>query len=265
MTARIGKTLAPWTAALAALCLWHGALHAQSSVMIWPLDPVIEDDQRAGAMWLENRGTQTVSMQIRVLGWTQANREDSYDNQDAVVPSPPMAVIPAGQRQLIRLMNTRPAPDGKEVAYRVLVDELPGTDKSDDADGGQSGGSAMGIKLQIRYSVPLFVSGKGHWNKPRPDKRRDPATAVQPVLRWRTERDGAAHFLVVRNTGETHARLTVPQWVRGSEVTPIHQGLLGYVLPGAEMRWRLESPPPPDAVPQARVNASEAPIRLLAQ
>lgn len=261
-------TKRPWPILLlaAALCvgLLPGASRAASSIMIWPLDPVIEDDQRAAAMWLENRGEQAVSMQVRVFGWTQANHEESYENQEAVIASPPLAVIPPGQRQLVRLMNTRSAADGTELAYRVLVDELPSPDSAA-GNANQADGNAMGIKLQIRYSVPLFVSGKGVWTKPRADRRRDAGEPTQPVLRWRTEREGDAHYLVIRNTGAAHARLTAVQWVRGAELVPISAGLLGYVLPGAQMRWRLPAPPPPGALPQAIVNGGATPVQLGAQ
>jgi fimbrial chaperone protein len=240
-----------------------GAAWSQSSLMIWPLDPVIEHDQRASALWLENRGTQPVSLQVRVLGWNQAGRADGYTQQDAVVPSPPMAVVAPGQRQLVRLMKTQSAPDGAELAYRVLVDELPAPASDAGAAGG--GGSAMGIKLQIRYSVPLFVSGKDHWTKARADKPRDAATAARPELAWRTERAEDGHFLVVRNTGAAHARLTAVQWVRGADTVPINPGLLGDVLPGAEMRWRLEAAPPAGHLPQARINNSPAPVTLTPQ
>ena len=249
-------------AGLLLACSAGGTL-AQSSLMIWPLDPVIEYDQRASALWLENRGSRPLSLQIRVLGWNQNERSDAYEAQDIIVPSPPMAVVPAGQRQLVRLMNTRPAPAGTQQAYRVLVDELPNADPAD-GDGSRQG-SAMGIKLQIRYSVPLFVSGQGHWTKPRADQPRDAATAAQPQLRWRTERVEEGDFLIVRNTGTAHARLTAVQWVRGSDTVPINAGLLGYVLPGAEMRWKLNDAPPPGHALHARVNASAAPMPLAAQ
>ncbi|HVR50720.1 MAG TPA: molecular chaperone [Pseudorhodoferax sp.] len=239
-----------------------GSALAQSSLMIWPLDPVIEDDQRATALWLENRGSQPLSLQIRVLAWSQGDRSDSYAGQETVVASPPMATVPAGQRQLVRLMNTRPAPEGTELAYRVLIDELPNAQNGED---GTRQGSAMGIKLQIRYSVPLFVSGKDHWTKPRADKTRDAASAARPELRWRTERAADGHYLVLRNDGSAHARLTAVQWVRGSDTVGITPGLLGYVLPGAEMRWKLEQAPPPGHAPQARVNNAEAATVFAAQ
>lgn len=241
----------------AAWLLWAGAAQAQSSLMIWPLDPVIEDDQRAAALWLENRGSQPLSLQVRVLAWNQQDRTDGYAAQETVIPSPPMATVPPGQRQMVRLMNTRPAPDGQEVAYRVLVDELPAADGSDD---GKQAGSAMGIRLQIRYSVPLFVSGKGHWTKPRADRQRDAADAAQPALQWHSRQQDDGHYLFVRNDGRAHARLTAVQWVRGNDSVTLNAGLLGYVLPGAEMRWRLEGPPPAGHALRARINNTEATV-----
>ncbi len=174
-----------------------------------------------------------------------------------------MAVVRPGQRQLVRLMNTRPAPPGTELAYRVLVDELPSPAPT--AGAAAAPGSAMGVRLQIRYSLPLFVSGQGHWTKPRADTPRDASTAAQPTLTWRTEHAEEGHYLVVRNSGSAHARLTAVQWVRGNETTLINPGLLGYVLAGAEMRWQVQPPPRPGHTPQARINNSPTPLRLVPQ
>ncbi len=238
-------------------------VHAASSVMIWPVDPVIEDDQQASALWLENRASDSVSLQIRVFGWSQSGTEENFENQDQLIASPPLAVIPAGQRQLIRLMNTGPVPAGKELAYRVLVDELPETDAANGAiSNGGPGGSAMGVKLQIRYSIPLFVNGKGVWTKPRADKPRDPATAAKPALSWRAVREGNAQYLVVRNSGPAHARLTAAQWVGSGQPVVINPGLLGYVLADSEMRWLLTAPPPAGYAPEARVNGGDTPLQL---
>lgn len=256
---RIHAWLLAWMLTLACAT---GA-RAQTSVMIWPLDPVIEDDQRASALWLENRGNQAVMLQIRVLAWSQDGREENYGNQEEVVPSPPSATIPPGQRQLVRLMKLTPAPEGRETAYRILVDELPSTASLQAQT--QSGDNGMGVKLQIRYSVPLFVSGKGHWIKPRPDRKRDAGGMAQPTLSWRLQREGNDHYLLVRNSGSTRARLTAVEWVRGSEVRPINPGLLGYALANSQMRWKLERPPPSGFALRARVNASDQAIELTAQ
>lgn len=254
-----------WARVVVGLCVLQATqmAHAASSVMIWPVDPVIEDGQQATALWLENRASDNVSLQVRVFGWSQSGTEENFENQDQLIASPPLAVIPAGQRQLIRLMNTGPVPAGKELAYRVLVDELPETDAANGASpDGSSGGSAMGVKLQIRYSIPLFVNGKGVWTKLRADKPRDPATVAQPALSWRAVREGNAQYLVIRNSGPAHARLTTAQWVGPGQPVVINPGLLGYVLANSEMRWLLTAAPPAGYVPEARVNGAEVPLQL---
>jgi len=260
--------MTPWPgrwAGHAALGLAAAAIAAQacaqagSSVMIWPVDPIIEDGQRAAALWLENRSAHSVSLQLRVLGWAQNGNEENYETQERVVASPPLAVIPPGQRQLVRLMNTGPAavPEGKEQPYRVLVDELP-TPESEAA--AAAAANSMGVKLQIRYSLPLFVYGKGLYPAHRAGRGRAAAGGGQPQLSWRLVREGGTDYLQLRNAGPVHARLTAVQWVRDGRAVVVNPGLLGYVLPHSEMRWPLREPAPAGHALQARVNASETPL-----
>ncbi|EJN35578.1 fimbrial biogenesis chaperone, partial [Pseudomonas sp. GM80] len=77
----------------ALLVLGAGYAHAASSVLIWPIDPVLEADQQASALWLENRGNETANLQIRVFGWSQSGFEEQYQNQRDVIGRPPVAKI----------------------------------------------------------------------------------------------------------------------------------------------------------------------------
>lgn len=42
-----------------------------NSLLIWPIYPVIQNDQQASALWLENQGNQAVNMQLRIFSWSQ--------------------------------------------------------------------------------------------------------------------------------------------------------------------------------------------------
>ena len=99
-------------AVLGALLLGVATAQAASSVLIWPIDPVLEADQQASALWLENRGTETASLQIRVFAWSQSGFSDQYQNQRDVIGSPPVAKIEPGQKQLVRLTRTKDVPPG---------------------------------------------------------------------------------------------------------------------------------------------------------
>ena len=212
--------------------------HAASSVLIWPIDPVLEADQQASALWLENRGTETANLQIRVFGWSQSGFEEQYRNQREVIGSPPVAKIEPGQKQLVRLTRTKDVPPGQELAYRIIIDEIP----SAQPPVAEDGKTAAAIRFQMRYSVPLFAYGAGLWSKEDSARQRDPKGIGLPQLSWRTVAVEGRPYVEVRNQGAVHARLTDVAIKQGGQSKPLAEGLLGYVLPGAVMRWPAPGP-----------------------
>ena len=168
-------------AGLALLLLAAVEAQAASSVLIWPIDPVLEADQQASALWLENRGDDTANLQIRVFAWSQSEFNDQYQNQRDIIGSPPVAKIEPGQRQLVRLTRTREVPPGQELAYRIIIDEIPSA-KPITPEGDAK--SAAAIRFQMRYSVPLFAYGAGLWSKADTTRQRDPKSAGVPQLSW---------------------------------------------------------------------------------
>lgn len=204
--------------AVAALCLTPTPGLTQANVVIWPIDPKIEAEERSTAIWLENKGGAPVTLQLRSFGWTQTSGKDTTADQQAIVASPPIAQIAPGERQLIRVIRRGPAAPG-EAAYRLIIDELPRPRT------GTEGASAR-LDVQMRYSLPLFVY----------DEKRD---ATRPKLESRIAIENGQRWLIVRNTGNGHARLTDLSIEHHGTLTPVRTGLLGYVLPGATVRWQL--------------------------
>jgi len=231
-----------------------GASQAQaaSSVLIWPIDPVLEADQQASALWLENRGNETANLQIRVFGWSQSGFAEQYQNQRDVIGSPPVAKIEPGQKQLVRLTRTKDVPPGQELAYRIIIDEIPSAQPAT-ADGGKT---AAAIRFQMRYSVPLFAYGAGLWSKEDSTRARDPKGVGLPQLSWRTVAVDGKPYVEVRNQGAVHARLTDVAIKQAGQSKPLAEGLLGYVLPGAVMRWPAPVPLTNESALQVRVNGA---------
>ncbi|WP_241088941.1 molecular chaperone [Pseudomonas sp. S09G 359] len=213
-------------------------VQAASSVLIWPIDPVLEADQQASALWLENRGNETANLQIRVFAWRQNGFDDQYQNQRDVIGSPPVARIEPGQKQLVRLTRTKEVPPGQEMAYRIIIDEIPVPKPA----GAEDGKTAASIQFQMRYSVPLFAYGAGLWSKADLSRPRDPKGAGVPDLSWRKVVEGGRAFIEIRNQGAVHARLTDVAVKQGGQSRPVTEGLMGYVLPGATMRWPVAEP-----------------------
>ncbi|SEH12318.1 fimbrial chaperone protein [Sphingopyxis sp. YR583] len=198
------------------------------SILIWPVNPVIQGDDRAAALWLENPGKTPVTLQVRVYAWAQPDGRDAYAQQDEVLGTPPIVTIQPGERQLVRLTRTTPPPAVAEKPYRVIVDEIPTSDAP------TSPGAA--VSFRMRYSLPLFSYAQ---SAAREGKAKAKAALPAPALHWRSSSDADGTFLEIRNTGAGHARLTDVAFVTGSRRNTVAEGLLGYVLPGATMRWPL--------------------------
>jgi fimbrial chaperone protein len=243
-----------WVAGFIGLvALGVGSAQAASSVLIWPIDPVLEADQQASALWLENRGTETANLQIRVFAWSQSGFDDQYQNQRAVIGSPPVAKIEPGQKQLVRLTRTQAVPPGQELAYRIIIDEIPSaTPVAPPADGK----TAAAIRFQMRYSVPLFAYGPGLWSKDDSTRQRDPKGAGKPDLSWKKVTEGGRSYVEMRNQGAVHARLTDAAFKQAGQSRPLVEGLLGYVLPGATMRWPIPDTVSADQPLQVRINGA---------
>jgi fimbrial chaperone protein len=221
------------------LGLWFvicNPVFAASSVLVWPVFQTIEADQNGSALWLENRGAADVALQIRVMAWKQQSYEDVYAEQRNVIASPPFSTVAPGERQLIRLMRINPVAPGQEEHYRIIIDEIPPAETEPTP-------TNTGLRLQMRYLLPLFMTGDGVWTHTRSDKERPPDTATRPILHWHVTKKDGKDMLVVRNTGIVHARLSNVYWSNSSQAkdttTVMTPGFLGYILPNSVMHWPL--------------------------
>lgn len=226
--------------AAGALCV-PMAVHAASSVVIWPVDPSMDVKDKATALWLENRGTEPVVLQIRSFAWGQKNGEETYDAQQEIVASPPLAKIAPGVRQLVRLIKVKGPADGSERAYRLIIDELP-TPRLDT----DNGRPTADLAIQMRYSVPLFVRGGGLSAGSAP-------TGISAAVII----EGGQRYVQIANRGNVHARLTDLGVNGRGQTIQIKAGLVGYVLPGATMRWPLPSDAPVNGAIRVSINGAE--------
>ena len=191
-----------------------------AAVVLWPVDPTIAAGQTATALWVENRGAQPVTLQVRSLGWSQTGNEDQYARQDEVVTSPPIADVAPGERQLIRIIRRDAGTIPAEHSYRLLIDELPPP-----VDPTKPGATSGQLSVQMRYSIPLFTY--------------DGEIAAMPTLMARTVVIDGKRYAEIRNVGQRHARLINLRIQTGAKDFTVTAGLLGYVLAGSTMRWPL--------------------------
>lgn len=227
---------------LSSLSLVAPVTQAASSILIWPINPVLSAEQSTRPLWLENQAGVPATLQIRILRWKQMGQGNDYQPQEIVLPSPPVVTIAPGDRQLVRLTLAGSAPATGEHAYRILVDEIPDArQQRQEAEGSR-------VNFRMRYSVPLFVTSD---DAPAQDSE------IADGLRWEVVNEDGHRYLRVHNNGRTHARLTHVQM----DDDLLAQGLLGYVLAGASHAWPLPDNMRAGQTLTAGVNGSD-PVRL---
>ncbi len=243
----MNRTSLRWLSTLLLLCGFIGPATWAAGLQISPVSITIDSDRRADELWLRNTSDETIHAQVRVYHWSQADGQDVLKPDNALVASPPIVQIAAGQRQLVRIVRTgalaEPAP--QERSYRMLVDELPIA---------HTQSSKASLNFVFRYSIPVFILG----------------TAEQkPQLDWQVLESGGQSWLSVRNSGTRHSQLADVAFAPpGGQPKVLLPGLAGYVLAGMQRQFQL--PLPPQAFRQggtftslangSAINAQAAPI-----
>ncbi len=202
--------------------------HAAATILLWPIDPWLSADTKATELWIQNQGNGATTMQVRIVRWKQEAGFERYTAQQDVVASPPIVTIDKGSKQLIRLIKQGSVPMGVEQAYRIIVDEIPQPDAKAEP--------TIGLKLQMRYSIPLFVYGQGI---PTIKEGAHHALVESKNLSWRVTQEAGHPALEVRNQGDVHVRLSQVTLDQGGQKRTVADGLLGYVLPGSTRSWPI--------------------------
>ncbi|MGX5100428.1 fimbrial biogenesis chaperone [Enterobacter cloacae] len=205
-----------------------GQAQAAATILLWPIDPWLAADARATELWIQNQGNSATTMQVRIVRWKQEGGYERYSAQQDVVASPPIVTIQKGNKQLIRLIKQGAVPAGVEQAYRIIVDEIPQPDAKAEP--------SIGLKLQMRYSIPLFVYGQGI---PAIKEGAHHALVETQNLSWRVTKSEGQPALEVRNRGDVHVKLSQVSLEQGGQKRTVAEGLLGYVLPGSTRSWPI--------------------------
>jgi fimbrial chaperone protein len=221
---------------VAALFLSGWAAAAGQSLSVVPVNIFFAPGQNTATLTVTNRGDQEAAIQIRPYAWNQPDGTDQLDETHALVISPPIATIPAGATQLVRLVLKQPTAD-KEATYRILVDQLPPP-----AETGI-------VHVVFRLSIPIFS--------------QPPKKAVAH-LRFRVECDAGQVYLVAINDGLRHEviRDIVLSTNSGSKLNA-DPGASPYILAGATRRWHIAasgSLPLPDDILRLTARADDGAI-----
>ena len=195
-----------------------------------PISVHLSDSQPTAALTLVNNGARAAVVQLQLLAW-RANGEDvSYRPTDDIVAAPPIATIPPGQTQIVRVGLSREADPRRELAYRLYIEEVPPPPTP-----GQ-----QGLQIALRIGLPVFI---------------EPMQPARPRLKWRATRSSDdAVAIQATNTGDAHLRLMSLRLRPAGAAQPvIEQQIVGYLLPGQSRHWTL---PLATQLPDGRLHLS---------
>lgn len=180
-----------------------------------PTTITLTPETKNASLYITNRSEEPVYIQIEAMDWKQSQKGDELTPSTALMVNPPMAELPPGRKQTIRLAVTPDAvTDGKERTFRLLVSEL-----QNNAITGKEG-----VNMLLQFSVPLFVS---------PPKKNP------PLFGWSIEEQEGSIMLIARNGGTRHAKLSAVKMTpaNGREID-ISKDAFKYILAGSAGYWK---------------------------
>jgi len=208
------KRLLGWPVT-ALLAMTGTALAGQLSV-----DPILlqmNAPSMAGTLTLRNDADEPVTVQTRVLRWSQVNGKETLTPATDVVASPPAIKLAPNADYVVRIVRVSKTPVAGEESYRVIVDQLPDLRQQ----------QAQAVSLLIRQSIPVFFDGR---------------TVTPPGVSWSFADVGGKTALVASNAGDMRMRIASLKLTDGrGRVLSFGNGLVGYALGHTSMRWVLPS------------------------
>ena len=189
---------------------WAGAALQISPVLI-----DLQAPASAATIDIANQAPQPAQIQVRVFRWKQADGHETLTPTEDVVASPPFATIASGTTLSVRVIRASKAPIAAEEAYRVVVDQLPETNRS---------GHVL-VAMLLRQVLPVFFGG--------PEKSA-------PDVSWNIRRASNGVALFAHNNGDRRLRVAHVVLTDSSRHSvTLSNGLLGYALGHSDMSWPI--------------------------
>ncbi|WP_194755975.1 fimbrial biogenesis chaperone [Aliidiomarina indica] len=183
------------------------------SLGVSPVYVSLSEDNRIASITVTNSSNKPRTIQIRLYEWTHEGIKTELIDTKDIIPSPPIAVIPAKKTQIVRVGMRMSAEKHYEKSYRLILDEIPQLDSA-------------GVIMALKISLPIFV---------KPSE-----TQVNHNLDWHIEKRNGEHFLVAKNIGNGHVKINDIA-VSPTMLTHAEAQSNIYVLPKSYYEWKLPS------------------------
>ncbi len=117
------------------------------SFSVNPVRVELSEDVPNAVIHVENASGAPVTIQLTPLSWSQENNKDQLRPTRELLSTPQLFTLKPGATQLVRVGALRRPDAEKELAYRLLLEEIPSLPPPE----------FKGLQVALRISMPIFL------------------------------------------------------------------------------------------------------------
>ena len=199
------------TAAAGTLASASSPPSATAALNVAPLRVEFARAQQTSQLLVRNDAARRLAVQIRLFAWSQDAGGEHYQPSSDFIISPSIVRIDPGLTQTIHIIAKAQPLAGREIAYRVVIDQLP-----------ESVEPVQGAaQTRLRLTLPLFAG-----------TREAPPGAVQFGI--------SGKALVISNTGGRSVQIAGVNLHQNAQIAALPRDTgPHYVLAGATLQFAL--------------------------
>jgi fimbrial chaperone protein len=185
------------------------------SIQLTPVRINLAEAAKNAVLTVKNNGTEEAVMQVTLNKWTLDGQHYNYEQSQELVITPVTFRLPAGGQQIVRIGLRDALPATKELAYRLLVEEVPAPITS----------KVTQARLVVRQDLPIFVAPLA------------PAKAAVDIA-LECAKDG--NRLALSNIGNVHVQVhSIKLTANAAKKVLGKWDTFDYALPDAKVTWNL--------------------------
>jgi fimbrial chaperone protein len=203
---------------------------AASTLGVSPIRVELSSSVGTAVLTVRNQDNAPVVVQARPATWSQSDDHDQLDDTHDVLVTPPLFTLPPNGQQVLRVALLRKPDPARELAYRVVLSEVPPAASPDRSE----------LRVALRITLPVFVT---------------PALRAAPDLSWRHVwlPDGTLE-IQAQNHGTAHLQILSFEAQSGENAQEtLREDAARYVLPDSTVHWRLAAGPAVDRTPHVLI------------
>lgn len=213
------------------------------SFSVNPVRVELSAQRSSAVVQVENTGSGEVTVEARTFIWAQPDGKDQLSITREVIVTPQVFRLKAGATQLLRIGALRKPDQSIEMAYRLVLEEIPPP----------PGPDVKGLQVALRISIPVFL--------------RPPIEAKDKIDVAITSANDRQLRLVFSNSGNASAalsNLSVSEEASPDQLIAAHGGVI-YMLAGQRRELVLDSKRfSPDKKLLIRAQSPTGPVTLYA-